>query len=73
AFAPKLIATISELFNDLGFEDVEEMHTPVRDSSVYIFRKQDLYMIVLFEDTSFPESYRTRIRQVMAEIGSAKQ
>jgi len=51
---------------------VEEMHTPVRDSSVYIFRKQDLYMIVLFEDTSFPESYRIRIKQVMAEIGSAK-
>lgn len=71
AFAPKLISTISDLFNDLGFDDVEEMHTPVRDSSVYIFRKQDLYMIVLFEETAFPESYRTRIKQVMEEIGSA--
>jgi len=73
AFAPKLIDRISELFNDLGFSEVEELHTPIEDSSVYIFRKNDLYLIILFEDASFPESYRLLVKQVLEELNINKK
>lgn len=73
AFAPKLISRISELFNDLGFAEVEELHTPVQDSSVYIFRKNSLYLIILFEDASFPESYRNLVKRVLEELNNSKE
>lgn len=73
AFAPKLISRISELFDDLGFSEVQELHTPVQDSSVYIFRKDNLYLIVLFEDASFPESYRNLMKRVLEELNYSKE
>ncbi|MEM6822667.1 MAG: roadblock/LC7 domain-containing protein [Verrucomicrobiota bacterium] len=72
AFAPKLISKISELFNDLGFDDVQELHTPIKDASVYIFRKDSLYLIVLFDDTSLPDSYRALLKQVLGELNLVK-
>ncbi|MGF1678818.1 MAG: roadblock/LC7 domain-containing protein [Candidatus Methylacidiphilales bacterium] len=72
AFAPKLISRITEIFQDMGFEEVQELHTPIRDSSVYVFRDRDLYLIALFNDVAFPESYRLHIKEVLKELNTLK-
>ncbi|MDZ4788557.1 MAG: roadblock/LC7 domain-containing protein [Blastochloris sp.] len=70
AFAPKIVARVSELFVDLGMPEVQEIHVPMDDVSTFLFREADVYFILLYKEASLPQWYRKVIKAVLEEIAT---
>jgi predicted regulator of Ras-like GTPase activity (Roadblock/LC7/MglB family) len=72
AFAPKILSRLNELFQDLGFDQVEEIQTPMDSGSVFIFRYEELFFIALSEESTLPASYRQLIKEIITELAKQK-
>lgn len=72
AFAPKILSRLNELFQDLGFEQVQEMQTPMDTGSVFIFRYEALFFIALCAEPTLPASYRQLIKEMITELAKQK-
>jgi predicted regulator of Ras-like GTPase activity (Roadblock/LC7/MglB family) len=72
AFAPKILSRLNELFQDLGFEQVEELQTPMDTGSIFIFRFDELFLIALSKESAMPASYRLLIKNIITELAKQK-
>ncbi len=72
AFAPKILSRLNELFQDLGFDQVQEIQTPMDSGSVFIFRYEELFFITLCAEPALPASYRQLIKEIISELAKQK-
>jgi len=68
AFAPKILGRLNELFQDLGFESVEEIQTPMNEGCIFIYRHDALFLVAISSESNLPVSYRGLIKQVVMEL-----
>jgi len=56
------------LFAELGMPNAQELHVPLKDVSVFIFRDDDVFLLVLFHEAVLPSWYCRVIRGILKEV-----
>jgi DNA uptake protein ComE-like DNA-binding protein/predicted regulator of Ras-like GTPase activity (Roadblock/LC7/MglB family) len=68
AFAPKLFAGLNASFKEFAGEETDEIVVPSPHVSYHIFRKGDLYLVILSSQRQMPKRHMEVARHVLSSI-----
>jgi competence ComEA-like helix-hairpin-helix protein len=69
AFAPRIFEAVNKSFSEIASKETDELIIPTTGTSFHIFRKHDLYLIILSRLPQMPDRHAKIARLVLAGVG----